>query len=243
VSEAPEGDHSPRPSIDDLVATREALHAVAEQVLAAALHRVTGRIGLRAAPGGFTTPWFPLDGDRQQRVRIDGTDIVVETIGGGEEDLLRAPLSTLRAAAHLAGIEPGAPAEVYAPATTLAPDAPLAVDRRAAAELATFYAVADDALARFASELPSPVPVVQLWPEHFDLGISAEDVNYGASPGDAGHDEPYFYAGPWSSERRQGAFWNESFGVSRSWRELGDATSAVELFREARSHALGAGSD
>jgi hypothetical protein len=226
----------------ELVATRESLHAVAEQVLASARHRATGRIGLRAAPGGFTTPWYPIDGGRERRVRVDGVDLVVETRGGDEHDLVRERLTTLRAAAELAGIEPGAPAGVYPPATTLAPDAPLVVEPHAAARLATFFAVGDDALARFAAELPSPVPVVQLWPEHFDLGFSAEEVNYGASPGDGGHDEPYFYVGPRSSGWR-GEFWNEPFGASRTWVPSGDASSAVELFREGRSHALGERSD
>src|SRR4051812_35634814 len=226
----------------DLVATREALHAVAEHVLAPALHRASGRIGLRSTPGGFGTPWFSIDGGGDQRVRIDGADVVVETRRNGEEDLVREPLTTVRAAATLAGIEPGAPADVYRPATTLAPDEPLAIDQQAASELARYFAIGDDALARFAAELPSPPPVVQLWPEHFDLGISAEEVNYGASPGDHGHDVPYFYVGPWSNGR-QGDFWNESFGASRTWEQLGDAASAVEFFREGRSKALGSRSD
>ena len=29
---------------------------------------------------------------------------------------------------------------------------------------------------------------MQLWPEHFDLATSIGEVNYGGSPGDAGHD-------------------------------------------------------
>src|ERR687898_1263919 len=47
-------------------ATRGALHAVAEHVLAAALHRSTGRIGLRATPDGFGTPRFTVDGGGRQ---------------------------------------------------------------------------------------------------------------------------------------------------------------------------------
>ena len=48
-----------------MVTTRLALQSLAEHVLSAARHRATGRIGLRAAPGGFATPPFPSDhGDR-----------------------------------------------------------------------------------------------------------------------------------------------------------------------------------
>jgi hypothetical protein len=109
-------------------ATRGALHAVAEHVLASALHRATGRIGLRPTPGGFGTPWFTDDGSDRQ-VRVDGTDIVV----ADGADTRRTPLSTVGEAAAFVGIEPGAPAEVYRPATPLERDAPLDVDAAAAA--------------------------------------------------------------------------------------------------------------
>ncbi len=79
-------------------ATRRALHAVAEHVLAAALHDATGRIGLRVTPGGFGTPAFPGAGTERQ-VRIDGTDIVVNH-GVSER---RGPLLTVRQAAAFVG--------------------------------------------------------------------------------------------------------------------------------------------
>ena len=34
--------------------------------------------------------------------------------------------------------------------------------------------------------------------------------------------------GPWSP--REGAFWNESFGASLSWREVPDVDTAVAFF-------------
>ncbi|HEX4015576.1 MAG TPA: hypothetical protein VHX15_02480 [Frankiaceae bacterium] len=43
---------------DGLAVTRDALHAISEHVLAAALFAGTGRIGLRVVPGGFATPAF-----------------------------------------------------------------------------------------------------------------------------------------------------------------------------------------
>jgi len=50
-----------------------------------------------------------------------------------------------------------------------------------------------------------------LWPEHFDLGIAVDEVNYGISPGDDGHATPYAYVGPWT--QRTGPFWNAPFGA------------------------------
>lgn len=42
-------------------------------------------------------------------------------------------------------------------------------------------------LAAFAAVVPEDEPTsAQLWPEHFDLGITAARVNYGVSPGDTG---------------------------------------------------------
>jgi hypothetical protein len=35
-----------------------------------------------------------------------------------------------------------------------------------------------------------------LWPEHFDIGITIDAVNYGASRGDDHIAEPYAYVGP-----------------------------------------------
>lgn len=54
-------------------ATRTRLHRVAAEVLAPARERVTGRIGLRALPGGFGTAPF---GDVMQ-VHVDGTELVL----------------------------------------------------------------------------------------------------------------------------------------------------------------------
>ncbi|MEA2194549.1 MAG: hypothetical protein QOG42_983 [Solirubrobacteraceae bacterium] len=54
------------------VATRGAMHRVAEEVLKPARERVTGRFGLRALPGGFGTAPF---GDVMQ-VHVVGTELV-----------------------------------------------------------------------------------------------------------------------------------------------------------------------
>jgi hypothetical protein len=205
-------------------ATRRGLHAVAEHVLAAALHRATGRIGLRPTPGGFGTPWFGA-----RRLRVEGVDLVVEADG----EVRRAPLRTVGEAAAFAGVEPGAPADVYAPSTPLEPDAPLALDPGAADLVHEWFRGTGEALAAWRSEVADRAPTeAQLWPEHFDLALVAGEVNYGGSPGDDGHPAPYAYVAPWRTEGRAGDYWNEPFGASRSLADLGGAAGIVAFFRE-----------
>jgi hypothetical protein len=212
-------------------ATRRALHGVAEHVLAAARHQATGRIGLRATPGGFGTPPFTVDGAARQ-VRIEGTDLVVAD-GGAER---RAPLRTIGEAAAFVGIEPGAPADVYPPATPLEPDAPLTVDPAAATTVHGWFHLTDRALAAFRDEHAGQEPsIAQLWPEHFDLAITMAEVNYGGSPGDDDHEVPYLYVGPWNLDGRVGAFWNEPFGASRPHGQVRRVDEALAFFAEGRS--------
>ena len=203
-----------RPLPPTFAATRGSLHAVAEHILAPCRYLATGHIGLRAAYQGFGTP----SGEREVRVEAD---VLVD---GGR----RERLSTLRAAAKFLDITPGAPAGVYTPATPLDLDAPLDVDADAARALGDWYGFCAgllDAMLAGASADDAP-DEVQLWPEHFDiatsLGPEGARANYGGSPGDADHAEPYLYIGPWSMEGRDGEFWNESFGASLSYGALLD---------------------
>jgi hypothetical protein len=214
---------------DRLVATRTALHAVAEQVLAGARFRATGRIGLRAAPGGFGTPPFPGPGGVRQ-ILVDGPELVVRTDGGDR----RAPITTVAAAAALVGTAPGAPEGVYPPATTaVGPDRPLVVDPAAAAVLAGVFDRTARALALLRRGWPTAPPdPAQLWPEHFDLAMTVAEVNLGGSPGDEGHAGPYLYVGPWDREGLTGPFWNESFGRSRPAAERPTVAAVLAFFRE-----------
>jgi hypothetical protein len=207
--------------------TRVALHTVAEHVLAAARYRAVGRIGLLPVHGGFGTPTF--DG---RRLEVLGVDLV--TFDGIEET--REPITTLRSAGTFAGIEPGAPADVYRPATPLDLDAGLEVDPDAARALADWLELVWDALGEFASAHRDEAPGdAQLWPEHFDVSMSMNDVNYGGSPGDAQHPEPYLYVGPFTP--RAGPFWNEPFGASRSGSLVASVADAVAFFEAGRAQA------
>ena len=220
--------------LDAFVGTRDALHAVAEHVLAAYRYHAERRIGPAATSDGFGTPELP-DGSS---ARIAGTDLVVTR--GGRDDT--SPLTTLTAAAAACGIEPGAP-DVYAPVTPLVPDAPILVEAGPARELAAWIAFA---WARLSELGATPT----IWPEHFDaavdLGDEADDSRgtFGASPGDAEHPEPYLYVTHWSP-KPDDPYWNDDAfaGASVQLSELtasGDAEAAARAFFDRGRELVGA---
>jgi hypothetical protein len=222
-------------AVERLAATREALHAVAEQVLATARYHATGRIGLAASPGGFSTPPFAVDGVTRT-VGIHGTEVVVTDDG----DARRAPLTTLRAAAALAGIEPGAPADVYTPNTSLDPDEQLDVDATAAGTIADWFGLVSESLTELVRSHPgSSATTATLWPEHFDLAVSIDDVAYGGSPGDEEHPQPYLYIGPSTPPAPDGTYWNEPFGASRPAALVPDVVTALVFWGEGRELLAG----
>jgi hypothetical protein len=208
--------------------TLDALHTVAEHILATARYRAVRRIGLEPVRGGFATPLF--DG---RWVEVVGGDLVVRSEEG---EVTSEPLTTLRSAGTLVGVEPGLPPGIYAPATPLDLDAGLEVDPTAAEAIADWFALGAQALetltSAFRDESPSETT---LWPEHFDLALSIGEVNYGASPGDAGHPGPYVYVGPWTT--RSGPFWNEPFGASRAGTDVTSVADAVAFFEEGHRQA------
>jgi hypothetical protein len=225
------------PLPDSFAATRRELHRVAEEIVAPA-RKPHNEIALRATPGGFGTPPFEHSGARIQ-VRVDGADLVVER--DGEED--RAPLTTLADAAGRVGaalLPDGVPDDA----------AQLGVDAESAQRLGAFYEFADDLLGRFRSMLPADAHAseVTLWPEHFDLALEAgsEDegarANYGASPGDDEHPEPYVYVGPWTAPT-DGELWNATAfdGAELGYSELlasDDQLATALEFLEQRFRAL-----
>jgi hypothetical protein len=213
-----------------LVETRESLHALAEHVLAPARYAVTGRIGLRAMAGGFGTPPFPGPDGRDRQVFERDAAIHVRD---GDDVVASSPITTLRAAANFVGVVPGAPAEVYTPATPLDLDRTLAIDRGADQAIADWFALANEALHQLVSlASDAPPSEIQLWPEHFDLATTIDKVNYGASPGDTDHPEPYLYVGPF--DPREGPFWNEPFGASLGRDRVNDVAAALGFWLEGR---------
>jgi hypothetical protein len=218
---------------EQLAETRESLHALAEHVLCAARYHAMGRIGLQVVEGGFATPPF---GDDRRTIGVDGTELVLRAAGQER----RTPITTLRAAGEFAGVEPGAPSNVFKPATPCDLDAPLVVDADAARRLADWYALGDAALRRLALEIADDRPSdVTLWPEHFDVGIRAGEVNYGASPGDAQVAEPYLYVGPTGLDLAAtgDSFWNQPFGAAITWEAIDSVQDALDFFRQGRRRA------
>jgi hypothetical protein len=104
--------------------------------------------------------------------------------------------------------------------------------------LADWYQLGAQALAAFAAAVPGDEPTgAQLWPEHFDLGISASRVNYGASPGDVHVAEPYLYVGPHDGPPAADEFWNASFGAVLRHHEVSSVEAAIEFFHHGRKRA------
>ena len=209
-----------RPLPAGFAATVDGLHQLAEHVLAPIRHAATGKIGLRFTYHGFGTPFFA--DDRQVRVE-DGVLL------DGDR---RHELTTVAVAAAFLGIEPGAPAGVYQPNTLLRTDEPLTVEPDAARALGHWYGYCASLLEQLRAE-STDASRVQLWPEHFDLavdlGAEGSRANFGGSPGDAGHPEPYLYVGPW--ETREGPYWNEPFGASLSYAALVAGEDGLAFFR------------
>jgi hypothetical protein len=193
--------------------TRRALHRLAQEVISPARAEVTGRIGLRATPGGFGTPPFGDDAE----VRVEGAELVRATRGGEERERIEG------------------------------------IDEAASRALGAWYAFGDSLLEEMraeagAADAPS---MVQLWPEHFDIAIEMGDesraarANYGFSPGDDEHPEPYVYVGPWDAGRAAGPLWNASgfTGAELAYAQLlavPDARRAVlDFLREHRDFLRG----
>ena len=208
----------------DLAATRDALHAVCEHVLAAALYSETRRVGLRVTAAGFATPRFGPD----DRVITLGADLLSVTDRTGTRSGL---YPTVRAAAQLVGIEPGLPAGSYAAATPLLPDARLPVDTAAARALIDWYTSVSEALSSFA-----PDSKQTLWPEHFDVAIRRDETNFGGLAGDGTIAEPYVYIGP-SQVPAADPFFTEPFGAARTWTQTPTANLVAAFFADGAQRA------
>ena len=152
-------------------------------------------------------------------VRVDGTMIVVQR---GEHEVW-TPLTTLAAAASAIG--------VALPDDAPDPDRPLAIDPVDSTLLARFFAFTELALAELRRwHIPDEPTIAQLFPHHFDLAITAREVNVGGSPGDADHDEPYLYVGPWNLAPHP--MWNESWGASKVWTDQTTVDEVLEFFED-----------
>lgn len=222
------------PSLPEAFAeTRDALHQLAEKVLAPARLAATGdEFSLEATGSGFGTPTFPDGGS----ARVEINELVVESIAG---ERVRVPVTSLKRAATMVGMDAGDLDDVALP-----------IDEQSAAVLDFAFDFAHGVLSELRDSRGTgqrPTPIV-LWPEHFDIAFEMGDkpagrrAGYGLSPGDENHDEPYFYVGPWSAPDDPKG-WNATgfTGAELGWSELRAAADphAVALdFLAGRFEAL-----
>ena len=214
-------------------ATLASLHEVAEELVAPA-RKPQNEIALEATPGGFGTPFFEFDGALRQ-VRVEGDELVHEC----NEKQRRAPLRSLAMG--------GEAITELLPIDTRLSDEPLEVDPVASRALGAFYAFGAAVLGGLVEDAvpDDEASPVRLWPEHFDIAIELGSeprgvrANYGLSPGDEQHEEPYLYVGPWSAAV-DGDLWNgHGFsGAELSYSELlgapDQAAAANEFFARHR---------
>ena len=205
---------------DELAATRRSLHGVAELVLAGPQYRATGRLRLGVVRGGFATttlsPGLLVDGSR-----VAGAAGVTAAIGGRTPRAIGAEL----------GVAAGRPDGLYEEGSGVDPDETLVVDPVHADLILGALALGHDALVAFAAG-ESPV----LWPEHFDVAVRVDDINFGVSPGDGFSAEPYAYVGVAAAPAGDG-FWNAPFGAAVPLREFPDAPAVAGFFAAGRERA------
>lgn len=217
--------------IPRLAATRHALHAIAEGLLAAPQYRAAGTIRLAARAGGFATTRRYED---VELVAVEGTDLLVVRADGE----LRLPLSgSCGELASAAALPLGRLDDLYAGSVRPAASTRVEVDADAAAILAVGWDLGDRALRTFAGEVTTAPPAPVIWPEHFDVSVSLDDINYGVSPGDGTVPVPYAYVAP--ATPLTGPFWNQPFGAARPLADLPDQAAVAEFFRTGRKLAAG----
>jgi hypothetical protein len=190
--------------------TRHSLHGLAELVLAGPRYKAGGSMRLRAGSGGIRTwddpPVLLSRGDLvsgTQRVAVSGL--------------------TFGAAAAAVGLTAQPLDHVYH-------DGPHVTEGELIELDLDDVAVVEDALGRGDAALSAFSPTTEpiLWPEHFDVAITVDDVNHGVSPGDGYHDLPYAYVGP--HQVPTGSFWNAPFGASRPLTDLPDVAAVAAFF-------------
>ena len=206
-------------SVNEYPRTRDLLHGVAEWLLAGPQYQRAGTIRLQVTDRGVAT--------KDGLVAVEGNELVVRL---NDQELSFALTGTIAALGVTAGIEPSVPEGLYHDHAPVTVSAELSVDLAAVEQLFGWFRRGQEGIRIFD---PAAAPV--LWPEHFDLGFSRSEVNYGISPGDGYHPAPYAYVGPHAP--RSGSFWNAPFGAVRAAAELLDAGAVAAFFRDGARRA------
>ena len=200
---------------ETLATTRRSLHGVAELLLAGPQHTASRTVRLRVLPHGFSTIADP--DVRLDSARVEHGGRALPVSGSTPRDLLTG-----------LGLTYSSLEAVYPDGADVGLDDELTVDPAAYDELTRAWAWGDAALRGLD---PDQEPV--LWPEHFDVGVSLGEVNYGVSPGDATVPVPYAYVGPWAPLPVDD-FWTHPFGAARPVADLGGVDQISAFFTEGR---------
>ena len=209
--------------------TRDALHRVAEHVIAPRRHLANGKIGLRYTYRGFGTPFF----DDDHQVRVEDGELVDRN--------RRRPLTTLAAAAELRGRRAGqghrrlhpdhARASPTPPSpSTSTPPGPWATGSASSPPSSSSSGRRRAPTTRRPGS--SCGPSTSTSPS--TSAPTADRANFGGSPGDAEHPEPYLYVGPWDRRPREGDFWNEPFGASLSHSAIREGADPLDFLRQGK---------
>ncbi|WP_420452387.1 hypothetical protein [Ilumatobacter sp.] len=236
------------PLPDDWPRERDALHRVVVHVVTRAQQEATGHLALAVHPGGVGTPRF---GPARRCVRVCGGSLFVEDAHGRRDGASTAtttvhPIagSTITELCAAAGVDPDPEMRIGDDAVPLGdPDAPISLDADTTTVLGDWFALGQRAMDVTLASLPDPrASIVRLWPEHFDIGVDlavdpegkpGSRVNLGASPGDAAHEEPYLYVGPWGDERPgPEGFWDQPFGATLGWSTVDAADNPLAVASE-----------
>jgi hypothetical protein len=178
--------------VDTYISTRHQLRGVAESLIAGPQYRAAGTVRLAVRPDGFAGVSIPL--------AVRGTELILP------DDAVPVA-GSLAEVAEITGVDVGPPDGVYDIIDPLPPDADLKLDRSAAEWIHRSHYAGGHAIKKV---LPEQHPV--LWPEHFDVAATEDEVNYGVSAGDEFHPTPYAYVGPFAQHR--GPFWKAPFGAA-----------------------------
>lgn len=229
---------------DSFAASRDALQRVAVHIVARASVHSSGRIALRATPGGFGTT---AAGNDVVRVRVADGLLIREEGGDGDSAGAATAIdgATLRRLAEHARVDLSVDLYVGHDTPPVGDtDETLSVDAVTAQALGEFWSVTGRALDRVVAGADSVLrpSATRLWPEHFDVAIdiaydpaapTERRANLGGSPGDGFHTPPYIYVGPWTNDRPGDAgFWNAPFGAVLSYGDLRAATDPVAVAAE-----------
>jgi hypothetical protein len=219
-----------------LLATRRTLHGIAEHVLAAYERSVTGTIRLTAADAGLRTQQVDAD-PAVLELRAEGGAAVLVRHPDGRTVPVDGRLGDI---AERIGVRFGLPDPPYPPASGCDAESVAVVDPAALGLLVRAWRDGDTALRLFAgihAELPAAPGATEpvVWPEHLDVALTLDAVNYGVSPGDAYLGEPYAYVGPHVA--RTGPFWQAPFGAAEPLSRLPDAASVLGFFERGRELA------